>query len=93
MGYTATVGYDAVTGLGSISAANLNLAADTQPLGPIISSVFTADGGPAIAQHTFIVIRGPRSCHHPGGWSDLEQRAVIRIWTHAHGVERRKRNC
>ena len=58
MGYTATVGYDAVTGLGSISAANGVHAALTQTLGPIISSVVTAYAGPAIAQNTFIVIKG-----------------------------------
>jgi subtilase family serine protease len=58
MGYTATVGYDPVTGLGSIDAANLVHAALTQTLGPIISSVVTADGGPVVAQNTFIVIKG-----------------------------------
>ena len=58
MGYAAGPGYDMVTGLGSVDAANLAIAAVTQNSGPSISSVTTAFGGPAIAQNTFIVIKG-----------------------------------
>jgi uncharacterized protein (TIGR03437 family) len=58
MGYAGGPGYDMVTGLGSVDAANLALAVVTQSPGPSISSVTTAFGGPAIAQNTFIVIKG-----------------------------------
>ena len=58
LGYAAGSGYDMVTGLGSIDANNLSVAAMTQTPGPSISSVTTAFGGPAIAQNTFIVIKG-----------------------------------
>ncbi|MGD1091114.1 MAG: protease pro-enzyme activation domain-containing protein [Bryobacteraceae bacterium] len=57
MGYAAGAGYDMVTGLGSVDATKLILAV-IKTLGPIISSVTTAFAGPAIAQNTFIVIKG-----------------------------------
>jgi len=57
MGYFAGTGYDMVTGLGSVDATNLALAA-AKSEGPSISSVTTAYGGTAIAQNTFIVIKG-----------------------------------
>ncbi|HEY4365467.1 MAG TPA: protease pro-enzyme activation domain-containing protein [Bryobacteraceae bacterium] len=57
MGYFAGAGYDMVTGLGSVDATNLALAA-ARSEGPSISSVTTAYGGTAIAQNTFIVIKG-----------------------------------
>ncbi len=58
MGYSAGPGYDMVTGLGSIDAANLALAAASGGTAPSISSVATAYGGTAIAQNAFIVIKG-----------------------------------
>ena len=58
MGYASGSGYDMVTGLGSIDATNLALAAARQNSGPVITSVATAFGPTAIAQNTYIVIKG-----------------------------------
>jgi uncharacterized protein (TIGR03437 family) len=58
MGYAAGPGYDMVTGLGSVDATNLALAAANQTTGPSISSVTTAYGSSAIAQNTYIVVKG-----------------------------------
>ena len=55
-GYSAAVGYDMVTGLGSVDATGLALAAASLTSGPVIYSVSTAYGGPGIAQNTFIEI-------------------------------------
>jgi len=58
MGYSAAVGYDMVTGLGSVDAAGLVIAFGSLTSGPAIFSVTTAYGGAGIAQSTFIVIKG-----------------------------------
>lgn len=58
MGYSAGPGYDMVTGLGSVDASRLVLALPGLTSGPAIISVSTANGGPGIAQNTYIVIKG-----------------------------------
>jgi len=58
IGYSAAVGYDLVTGLGSVDATGLALAAAALTSGPTVYSVSTAYGGAGIAQNTFIVIKG-----------------------------------
>lgn len=57
-GYSAAVGYDMVTGLGSVDATGLALAAASLTSGPTVYSVSTAYGSPGIAQNTYIVIKG-----------------------------------
>jgi uncharacterized protein (TIGR03437 family) len=58
LGYSAAVGYDQVTGLGSVDATGLAVAFASLTVGPTVYSVSTAYGGAAIAQNTYIVIKG-----------------------------------
>lgn len=58
LGYSCAVGYDQVTGLGSVDATALALAAAALTSGPTVYSVSTAYGGDGIAQNTYIVIKG-----------------------------------
>ena len=70
MGYSATAGYDMVTGLGSVDATRLALGVSSLTSGPVILSVGTAYAGAGIAENTYIVIEGGTWCpptHRPEG--------------------------
>lgn len=91
LGYDAAPGYDMASGLGSVDATNLALAMGTQPSGPVISSVSTAYGSTAIAENTFIVIKGtnlvPASTPATGvNWSSAPSFASGQMPTEINGV-------